>query len=75
MPSRIEVVAPVPGLVANIAVKPGAAVKEGDPIAVLQSMKMEIPVAAEHNGIVSEVLVEVGQEVDIGGVIAYISAG
>ncbi len=73
MLKRVEVVAPVPGLVANVVVKPGATVKQGDPIAVLQSMKMEIPVTAEHNGTVSEVLVEAGQEIDSGGLIAYIT--
>lgn len=73
MSRRVEVVAPVPGLIATIAVKPGAAVKQGDPIAVLQSMKMEIPVPAEQPGTVSEVLVEAGQEIDIGGLIAYIT--
>jgi len=55
-------------------VKKGAKVKQGDPIAVLQSMKMEIPVPSEHSGTVSEILVEAGQEVDIGGVIATIAA-
>ncbi|TMI85541.1 MAG: biotin/lipoyl-binding protein [Bacillati bacterium ANGP1] len=61
---RVEVVAPVPGLVANVVVKKGAKVKQGDPIAVLQSMKMEIPIPSEHSGTVSEVLVEAGQEID-----------
>lgn len=73
MPNRVEVLAPIPGLVASVAVKPGVAVKRGEPIAVLQSMKMEIPIAAEHDGIVAEVLVEPGQEVDIGGLIAYLT--
>jgi biotin carboxyl carrier protein len=73
MSSRVEIVAPVPGLVASIVAKPGAVVKKGDPIAVLQSMKMEIPVPAEHSGTVSEVLVEAGQEIDVGGLIAYLT--
>lgn len=73
MPQRVEIVAPVPGLVASIAARPGAIVKQGDPIAVLQSMKMEIPIPAEHNGMVSEVLVKPGQEVDSGDVIAYLT--
>ncbi len=74
MTKRVEVVAPVPGLVANVVVKKGAKVKQGDPIAVLQSMKMEIPIPSEHSGTVSEVLVEAGQEIDIGGLIATIAA-
>ncbi len=73
MPNRMEIVAPVPGLVASVAVSPGMAVKRGDPVAVLQSMKMEIPVPAEVDGTIVEVLVEAGQEIDIGGVIAYLT--
>jgi biotin carboxyl carrier protein len=36
-------------------------------------MKMEIPIPAEQNGTISEVLVEAGQEIDIGGLIAYLT--
>ncbi len=73
MPKRVEVVAPIPGIVARIVAGPGAIVKQGDPIAVLHSMKTEIPIPAEHNGTVSEVLVEPGQEIDSGGLIAYLA--
>ncbi|MCC6312784.1 MAG: acetyl-CoA carboxylase biotin carboxyl carrier protein subunit [Thermomicrobiales bacterium] len=68
-----ELASPLPGLVATIHVKPGDAVKAGDPVVTLQSMKMEIPVAAEADGTVDEVLVEEGAEIDTGAPLARFS--
>jgi len=61
-----ELLSPLPGLVATVHVKQGDAVAVGDPVVTLQSMKMEIPVAAEADGVVAEVLVEEGAEIDTG---------
>lgn len=61
-----ELLSPLPGLVATVHVKAGDAVATGDPVVTLQSMKMEIPVAAEADGTVEEVLVEEGVEIDTG---------
>jgi biotin carboxyl carrier protein len=61
-----ELVSPLPGLVATVHVKAGDAVNAGDPVVTLQSMKMEIPVAAEESGTVEAVLVEEGVEIDTG---------
>jgi biotin carboxyl carrier protein len=68
-----EVLAPLPGLVATVHVKNGDAVSAGDPVVTLQSMKMEIPIAAESDGTVAEVLVAEGDEIDTGAVIARLS--
>ena len=65
-----EVLSPLPGLVATVHVKSGDAVSSGDPVVTLQSMKMEIPVTAESDGTVAEVLVSEGDEIDTGAVIA-----
>jgi biotin carboxyl carrier protein len=65
-----EVLSPLPGLVATVHVKSGDTVSTGDPVVTLQSMKMEIPVTAESDGTVSEVLVSEGDEIDTGAVIA-----
>lgn len=72
MADSVEVVAPIPGLVATVAVTAGGAVAAGDPVVTLQAMKMEIPVASDHAGTVEEVLVAEGQEVDIGAVLARV---
>ena len=68
-----EVLSPLPGLVATVHVKSGDAIAAGDPVVTLQSMKMEIPVAAESGGTVAEVLVSEGEEIDTGAVIARLS--
>jgi biotin carboxyl carrier protein len=64
-----EVLSPLPGLVATVHVKAGDTVASGDPVVTLQSMKMEIPVPAESDGTVAEVLVSEGDEIDTGAVI------
>lgn len=61
-----ELLSPLPGLVATVHVKAGDAVAAGDPVVTLQSMKMEIPVPAEADGTVAEILVEEGVEIDTG---------
>jgi biotin carboxyl carrier protein len=68
-----EVLSPLPGLVATVHVKAGDSVSSGDPVVTLQSMKMEIPVPAESDGTVAEVLVSEGDEIDTGAVIARLS--
>jgi acetyl-CoA carboxylase biotin carboxyl carrier protein len=60
--ARAEIVANVWKIVA----REGDQVGVGDVLAVLESMKMEIPVYAEASGYVSKVLVEVGQIVQEG---------
>jgi biotin carboxyl carrier protein len=65
-----EVLSPLPGLVATVHVKAGDAVAAGDPVVTLQSMKMEIPITAENDGTIGDVLVSEGDEIDTGAVIA-----
>jgi acetyl-CoA carboxylase biotin carboxyl carrier protein len=62
-------------MVANVwkvVVGPGDAVSAGDPLVILESMKMEIPVEAPEGGTVREVRVEEGGVVQEGDVIAVI---
>lgn len=47
--------APMPGRVAKVSVKPGDAIKVGDPLMVLEAMKMEHTISAPVDGIVKEV--------------------
>ena len=68
-----EVLSPLPGLVATVHVNTGDAVATGDPVVTLQSMKMEIPVTAESDGTIAEILVSEGEEIDTGAVIARLS--
>ncbi|MBC8120563.1 MAG: carboxyltransferase domain-containing protein [Gemmatimonadaceae bacterium] len=58
--------APVPASVWQIQVQVGDVVKEGDPLVVLESMKMEITVAASMGGVVVAILCARGQTVAAG---------
>ncbi len=59
----IVVNSPLPGVVLEIKVKVGDTVKKGDPIIVLEAMKMENNIPALNDGIVSKVSVEKGAAV------------
>ncbi|MED4585804.1 acetyl-CoA carboxylase biotin carboxyl carrier protein subunit [Brevibacillus choshinensis] len=64
-----KVVASMAGNVWKVLVKPGDTVVEGQDVVILESMKMEIPIAAEGNGIVKEVKVNEGEFVNEGDVL------
>ena len=59
----IVVNSPLPGVVLDIKVKVGDAVKKGDTIIVLEAMKMENNIQASSDGTVSKVSVEKGASV------------
>ncbi len=65
----IEVKTDITGNVWKIVVKPGDRVAEDDPLMILESMKMEIPVSAPEAGIVKEILAEEGVTVPEGTVL------
>ncbi len=62
--------AAVPGSVWKIVVQPGEAIEEGAVIAILESMKMEIPLTATNAGVLTEWLVAEGTPVNAGQGIA-----
>jgi acetyl-CoA carboxylase biotin carboxyl carrier protein len=65
--SRVTAVeAHITGTVWKIECAVGDRVDEGDTVAILESMKMEMPVEAEESGTVSEILCEEGQAVSEG---------
>lgn len=58
--------APMPGLVMQIKVEPGQKVKAGDPVVVIEAMKMENILKAKGEATVKAVHVEQGQSVEKG---------
>jgi len=58
--------APLPGSVISIKCKEGDAVKAGDPVLILESMKMENTIFAPKNGIVKRITVKEGVPVRVG---------
>ena len=61
-PSHIG--APMPGIVSRVAAKKGQSVKKGEALLAIEAMKMETAVTAERNGIISEVVVSIGMQVN-----------
>jgi len=64
---------PMPGSVVKVLVNPGQKVDEGSPIIVVEAMKMEITLYSSIQGIVSQINVEAGQQVDSEQVLVVIS--
>ena len=69
---REEVKAQITGVVFQVVAHPGDRVGAGDPIIVLESMKMEIPVEAPRAGTVTEVRVQEGDRVQEGETVALL---
>jgi biotin carboxyl carrier protein len=67
-----QIKAHITGVVFQIPVKTGDRVGAGDPVIVLESMKMEIPVEAPRAGVVREVTVQEGQTVQEGDTVAVL---
>lgn len=68
-----ETRAPMPGKVLQVGVKPGDDVSAGDPLLILEAMKMENVLAAEVAGTVKEVHVQSGDMVDPGKLLVVIT--
>jgi biotin carboxyl carrier protein len=67
-----EIKAHITGVVFQVTTKPGDRVQAGDPVIVLESMKMEIPVEAPRAGSVKEIRVKEGQTVQEGETVALL---
>lgn len=67
--------APMPGKVIALLVKPGEAVKRGQPLAVMEAMKMEHTLAAPADGVVKELRYSVGDQVAEGDALLDFEAG
>ena len=64
-----DVTAPMPGDIVEIRVKAGQVVKTGDPLCVLDAMKMKNTIHSPQGGTISEVCVSEGQSVEFGVVL------
>ncbi|MBA2440209.1 MAG: acetyl-CoA carboxylase biotin carboxyl carrier protein subunit [Thermoleophilaceae bacterium] len=67
-----NVEAHITGIIWKVDCEVGQEVKEGDIVAVLESMKMEMPVETEFDGTISEVKCEEGQSVKEGDVLVIL---
>jgi len=56
----------MPGKIVKVFVKPGDQVKEGDPLLIMEAMKMENEMRASHDVKIKDVLVKAGDNVESG---------
>jgi propionyl-CoA carboxylase alpha chain len=69
-----SLVAPMPGNVIRLGAAVGDAVTAGQPLIWLEAMKMEHTISAPTDGVLTELNVETGQQVDVGAVLARVEA-
>jgi propionyl-CoA carboxylase alpha chain len=69
-----SLLAPMPGLVLRVMAEVGATVVAGQPMIVLEAMKMEQTVAAPADGTVAELHAKAGDQVSTGQVLAVVDA-
>jgi 3-methylcrotonyl-CoA carboxylase alpha subunit len=67
-----ELRAPMTGSVLKVSVAPGDAVKAGDVVIVMESMKMELRIASEIDGVVAAVRCKAGETVDRNSIVAIV---
>lgn len=56
---------PMPGLLISVAVEPGAQVKPGDELAIVEAMKMENTLRAGRNGVVAAIITSPGESLSV----------
>jgi len=67
------VVAPMPGTVLAVLVEKGSDVTAGDVLAVLEAMKMELPLRAPYDGVVDDLDAAVGRQVPLGHALFHVT--
>ncbi len=63
-----DIKAPMPGLIGSVQVSIGQSLQEGDPVLILEAMKMENVIKSPADGVVKEVLIGSGDAVEKGQV-------
>ncbi|MBI2619979.1 MAG: biotin/lipoyl-binding protein [Ignavibacteriales bacterium] len=68
----LEIIAPMPGLIAKLEVEKGTKIRVGDAILVLEAMKMENEIRSPEHGTIVDVLVKSGVAVEKGEILVLI---
>ncbi len=61
--------APLLGKLSTILVKPGQKVKKNDPLFIIEAMKMESTITANHNALVNKICIQEGELVEQGDLV------
>ena len=76
-PSEVKgarvVKAPLPGLILKVVANPGSTVKVGDPLLIMEAMKMQNTISATMDGQIEKILVKEGESILEGHELAIIS--
>ena len=72
--SLIHVESELAGTVWSVPVSLGETVEEDDPLVMIESMKMEIPICAPRNGVVKEINVTQGDLISAGQVVVILES-
>jgi propionyl-CoA carboxylase alpha chain len=71
MPTKVPpdlskfLLSPMPGLLSEIAVRPGQEIKAGERLVVIEAMKMQNVLSAERDAVVAELLANAGESVAV----------
>jgi pyruvate/oxaloacetate carboxyltransferase len=66
------IISEIAGLVLSIGVKAGDSIRKGDPLAVIEAMKMRRPINSPRSGTVKEILAREGEIIDAGAVLMVV---
>lgn len=66
---ELPVTAPIPGLIVKVLVQEGDEIEDGQPLAILEAMKMENEIRALRGGTVKKVLAAPGQRIEQNGIL------
>jgi propionyl-CoA carboxylase alpha chain len=69
-----SLIAPMPGAVTRVGAAVGDEVSAGQPLIWLEAMKMEHTIAAPDDGVLAELNVKPGEQVEVGSVLAHVEA-
>jgi len=68
-----RIVAPMPGVVVSVNAKPGDQVKEGQPLLVIESMKLETSLTAPRDGVIAEMPFAAGDSFGLKATLALLA--
>lgn len=71
--ATIELTADITGNIWKVLKAVGDSVQEDEPVLIMESMKMEIPVGSTEAGVIQEICVREGQTVENGTVLVRVS--
>ncbi|MEI8106541.1 MAG: pyruvate carboxylase [Verrucomicrobiota bacterium] len=71
---HLQLGAPIPGMITALSVSVGTKVLKGDKLVTLEAMKMQTTIYAQKDGVVSELLVAVGDSAEAGDLLVRLRA-